>query len=144
MDSTFHATVMQRPREDDEESPRRDRINGGSSSNTNPRPYDTRSPPQPDFHSSPSNASHPRPYFSNPYHPPTPAPLPMPTTAHIPARPRSPMTLATPSAYQSDYQPSRDKPASNYYDPTSDSSERRPAEISGWSEGPNQTPQVRA
>jgi chromatin-remodeling ATPase INO80 len=53
------------------------------------------------------------------------------------------MTLGAAPTYQNDYQPPRDKPTSNYYDPTSDSSERRPAESSGWSEGRAQTPQVR-
>ncbi|KAN0115153.1 putative DNA helicase INO80 [Hyaloscypha variabilis] len=61
----------------------------------------------------------------------------MPTPAsHIPGHPASPRTLTAPSAYQSDYQPApRDKPTSNYYDPTSDSSERRPSESAARSEG---------
>src|SRR5260221_353614 len=99
-----------------------------------------------DFHTpfSPTNGNHPRPPFTSPYHPPTPTALPMPTPAsHIPGHPASPRTLGAPSAYQSDYQPApRDKPTSNYYDPTSDSSERRPPESAAWSEGQAST-QVR-
>lgn len=54
------------------------------------------------------------------------------------------MTLPAPPSYHSDYQPPpRDKPVSTYYDPTSDSSERRPSESGAWSEGKTQTPQVR-
>jgi DNA helicase INO80 len=143
MDSMYHSTVMQRPKEEEEDSARRER-NGTSSSNT--RPYNPLSPTQTDFHSpfSPTNGNHPRPQFNHPYHPPTPAPLPMPTpSSHIPGPPASPRTLTAPSAYQSDYQPaSRDKPTGNYYDPTSDSSERRPSESAGWSEGQTSTPQV--
>jgi DNA helicase INO80 len=146
MDSMYHSTVMQRPTEEEEEGARRERINGASSSNA--RPYNARSSTQSEFHSpfSPTNGTHPRPQFNNPHHPPTPAPLPMttPHNAHIPAPPASPITLTAPSAYQSDYPPApRDKPTSNYYDPTSDSSERRPAENSGWNEGQTQTPQVK-
>ena len=143
MDSVYHSTVMQRPAEEEDEGARRERMNGASSSNA--RPYN---PTQSDFHPpySPTNGTHPRPQFNNPYHPPTPAPLPMTTThnAHIPA-PASPLAVTAPLAYHSDYAPAppRDKPTSNYYDPTSDSSERRPAENSGWSEGQAQTPQVR-
>jgi DNA helicase INO80 len=148
----YHSTVMQRP-EEEADDPRREGMNGASSSNTRPSPYQAqaqqapaRSPTQTDFHSpySPTNGSHPpRPQFNNPYHPPTPAPLPMPAAAHITGPPASPRTLTAPSAYQSDYQPvPRDKPTSNYYDPTSDSSERRPSESAGWNEG--QAPQVPA
>lgn len=144
MDSQYHSTVLQRPKEEDEDSARRERMNGTSSSNT--RPYNPLSPTQADFHTpfSPTNGNHPRPPFTNPYHPPTPATLPMPTPAsHIPSHPASPRTLTAPSAYQSDYQPApRDKPTSNYYDPTSDSSERRPSESAAWSEGQAST-QVR-
>jgi hypothetical protein len=144
----YHSAVMQRPEEEDDD-PRRERMNGASSSNTRPyhapQPGPAPSPTQTDFHSpySPTNGSHPRPQFNNPYHPPTPAPLPMPTATHVPGPPASPRTLTAPSAYQSDYQPApRDKPTSNYYDPTSDSSERRPSESAGWNEG--HTPQVPA
>jgi DNA helicase INO80 len=147
MDSKYHSTVMQRPKEEEEDR----RMNGTSSSNassSNTRPYNPLSPTQTDFHSpfSPTNGNHPRPQFNNPYHPPTPAPLPMPTSSsHTPGHPASPRTLTAPAAYQSDYQPApRDKLTSNYYDPTSDSSERRPSESAGWSEGQTSTPQVRA
>ena len=138
MDSLYHSTMMQRPVEDDEEGVRRERMNGASNSNT------TRSSTQPDFRSpySPTN-SHPRPQFNNPYHPPTPAPLPMPTTSHTPGHPASPRTLAAPSAYASEYQPtSRDKPTSNYYDPTSDSGDRQSTENTAWHEAQSHTPQV--
>jgi DNA helicase INO80 len=140
--------MYQRPAKEEEDDAgvlRRERVNGSSSSNT--RPYNTAiSPTQSEFHPpySPTNGAPPRPQFNNPYHPPTPAPLPMTVSPHIPARPTSPMTLAAPPSYHSDYQPPpRDKPVSNYYDPTSDSSERRPSENTAWSEGQTQTPQVR-
>ncbi|KAG4424987.1 putative DNA helicase ino80 [Cadophora malorum] len=88
--------------------------------------------------------SPPKHQFNNPY---TPAPL---TASHIPGPPASPRALTTPSTYQSDrerdYQPApapRDKPTSNYYDPTSDSSERRPSETPAWKESQAQTPQTR-
>lgn len=132
---------IQRPKEEEDDAPRRER-NGSSSSNT--RPY-ARSPSQTDFHSpySPTNGTHPRPQFNNPYHPPTPSALPMPVATQIPAHPTSPMTLAAPP-YHSEYPPTaRDKPVSNYYDPTSDSSERRPSQSQAWNEGQAQTPQVR-
>lgn len=136
MDS-YHSTVMHR--EEDEKGARREGTNGASNI------YDARSSTEPNFRSpySPTN-SHPRPQFNNPYHPPTPAPLPMPTTSHIPGPPASPRTLAAPSAYPNEYQPTpRDKPMSNYYDPTSDSGDRRPAENSPWQEPRSHTPQVR-
>jgi DNA helicase INO80 len=99
------------------------------------------SPPKPPHHQ-----------FNNPYPPPTPAPAG--AASHIPGPPASPRALTTPSSYQidrerareRDYQqpaPPRDKPTSNYYDPTSDSSERRPSESAAWKEGQTQTPQVR-
>ncbi|KAH7360833.1 SNF2 family N-terminal domain-containing protein [Rhexocercosporidium sp. MPI-PUGE-AT-0058] len=99
------------------------------------------SPPKPPHHQ-----------FNNPYPPPTPAPAG--AASHIPGPPASPRALTTPSSYQidrerareRDYQqpaPPRDKPTSNYYDPTSDSSERRPSESAAWKEGPTQTPQTR-
>ncbi|KAH8815550.1 SNF2 family helicase/ATPase-like protein [Xylogone sp. PMI_703] len=155
----YHSTVMQRPEEEDEaERVRRERermnistANGASSSST--ATTNSRAPPpsllaQPDYHSSyPSNGAHPpslpRPQFNNPYHPPTPAPLPMPSLGHghIPPPPASPVTLAPPSGYPSEYQSSpRDKPSSGYYDPTSDSGDRRQVEP-GWNERGSQTPQ---
>ena len=143
MDSRYRSTVLQRPAEDEEERVRRERMDGASNSNT--RPYHARSPTQTEFHPpySPTNG-HPRPQFNNPYHPPTPAPLPMPTIAasHIPGPPASPRALTTP--YSNDYSSTpREKPTSNYYDPTSDSSERRPSDNSSWHEAQSHTPQVR-
>ena len=144
MEPSYHSTVMQRPREqeDEEERVRRELVNGASTSNT----YDTRSPTQTNFHApySPRNGTHPRPQFNNPYHPPTPASLPIPSS-HIPgpAPPTSPRSLGAPLTYAGEYQPTpRDKPASNYYDPTSDSSERKPPESAGWKDGLSQTAQV--
>ncbi|TVY27764.1 putative DNA helicase [Lachnellula hyalina] len=131
--------MYQRPQEEDDGGLRR-----ASSSNT--RPYNI-SPTQSDFRApySPTNGTPSRSQFNTPYHPPTPtaAPLSM-TSPHIPGHPTSPMTLAAPLSYHSDYQPPpRDKPVSNYYDPTSDSSERKATESTGWSEGQTQTPQSR-
>ncbi|RFU25222.1 hypothetical protein B7463_g11112, partial [Scytalidium lignicola] len=150
--------MQRQPEEEDEvERVRRERermntstANGASSSSTSTT--NTRAPPpslitQPDYHSSFStNGAHPpslpRPQFNSPYHPPTPAPLPMPSLGgHIPPPPVSPVTLAPPSGYPSEYQSSpRDKPSTGYYDPTSDSGDRRQVE-SGWNERGSQTPQ---
>src|SRR5271163_4400292 len=104
MDSMYHSKVMQRPKEDEEDGVRRERMNGASSSNA--RPYNAGSPTRTEFHPqfSPPNGTHPRPQFNNPYHPPTPAPLPMPTPSHIPGPPASPLALTAPSAYQPEYQ----------------------------------------
>jgi hypothetical protein len=116
----------------------------GASANhpNNPRPFDARSPSQPDFHPpppppfSPTNG-HPRPQFNSPYHPPTPAPLPMPAPSHPPHG----VTASQP--YAGDYAPApRDKPTSSYYDPTSDSGERRPAENASWHDTQARTAQV--
>lgn len=119
-----------------------------SSSTANSRPPPPPSHlPQPDFHPSFSpNGAHqpslPRPQFNNPYHPPTPAPLPMPPLNRIPPTPASPVTLAPPSTYPAEYQSSpRDKPSTAYYDPTSDSGDRRQVE-SGWNDRGSQTPKV--
>jgi DNA helicase INO80 len=139
--SSYHSTVMQRGVEEDEEGVRRERMNGASNPNT--RPYDDRSPTQ-NFHSpySPPNSLS-RPRVNDPYHPPTPAPLPIPTTSHIPVPPASPRTLAPSSAFANEYQPpSRDKPTSSYYDPTSDSGDRQPTENSTWHEPQSHPPQV--
>jgi len=90
---------------------------------------------------SPTTNGHPRSQFNSPYHPPTPAPLP------AGARPTSPRNLAPQSSYPvNEYNPTpRDKSTKNsYYDPTSDSSERRrPSETAGWSEAQQHTPQVK-
>ncbi len=137
----YHSTVMQRPDEEEEAGrPGRDRINGASSSNT--RAYNASSPQTVHSTYSPTNGT--RSQFNNPYHPTTPANLPMPTTSsHISGPPASPRTVTAPQPYQSDYQPApRDKPTSNYYDPTSDSSERRPS--AGRGEGQNPSLQVRS
>lgn len=99
----------------------------------------SRSPTQSNLHSySPTNGAPPRTQYINPYHPPSPSPLPMPA-------PASHITGSQASPYHSEYQPvPRDKPTSGYYDPTSDSIERRPSGSAAWSEGQNTTSQVRA
>jgi hypothetical protein len=128
MESAFHATVMQRPQEDEDERLRRDRING---TNQNPRSPSDHPPPF-----SPAKILHPR-TFNNKFHPPTPAPLP----AYIERPPASPLTSLQATEYN---QPApRDRPTSSYYDPTTDSSERRLTETAaGWFNGHAQTPQV--
>jgi DNA helicase INO80 len=150
---------MRRPTEDErnneEEAVRRERVimNGPSGSNTT---YDARSPAQQTqsqseyrstFHPPPaiSNGAHlspTRPQFNNPYHPPTPSPLPMPPRIPVqpPSSSSSTLVLGTPT-YQSDYQ--REKPTGNYYDPTTDSSQRRPSEPS-WNDREAKTSQVRS
>ena len=106
---------MQRPGEEEE---RRDRTQNSYSA--------ARSP------TSPTQRIFPRPTtFSSQYHPPPPASLPLPGPAYIertPASPRAPL-------YQS-------APRDSYYDPTTDSSSRRPAETASWHNGHAQTPQV--
>jgi hypothetical protein len=165
----YRSTVLQRPQEDEDEPLRRDRMNGGSNqsqSQISQPPRSARSPKPSDFPQpfSPTKAAHPRPQFNNQYHPPTPAPLPLPTSqigatsastssAHVAQQPPlSPLAATTPSyASELDSAP-RDKPMSNYYDPTSDSSERKPAlaeassasaSATAWNNGYAQTPQVR-
>jgi hypothetical protein len=108
---------------------RREAMNGASSNNARS------SPTQSAFH-------HPSSTFTNPYHHQPPLPMPISTlpTAqpHIPGPPESPRTLP---AYSSEYQPpSRDKPPGSYYDPTSDSGDRRP-DSAGWHEASSHTPQ---
>jgi chromatin-remodeling ATPase INO80 len=121
-------------------------MNGESSSHN--RPYVARSPTtQTEFHPpySPSTNGTSRPQFNNPYHPSTTTPVSMPASSHIPG-PTSPTSFGAsrPGSYQSDYQPApRDKPVSNYYDPTSDSSERRPSEPARQIDSQMQTPKVR-
>lgn len=119
-------------------------------SSANPRPFDARSPTQSNLHPhpppppfSPTNG-HPRPQFNNPYHPPTPAPLPMPAPSHISGPPASPHGVTAPQPYASEYPSApRDKPTSSYYDPTSDSGERRPSESNAsWHDPQARTPQV--
>ncbi|KAI9746595.1 MAG: putative DNA helicase ino80 [Claussenomyces sp. TS43310] len=134
---------MQRPQEDDEDRLRRERMNEGTQ---NFRTQSARSPTQTNFQPpySPTQGVHPRPIFNSQYHPPTPAPLPLPTPSHIAAHPSSPLSATAAGSYPTDYQGApRDKPTSNYYDPTSDSSERRPTEGAGWYNGHKQTPQNR-
>jgi hypothetical protein len=132
--------------EEDEDGVKRERMNGESSSST--RPYIAQSPTtQTEFRPpySPTTNGTSRSQFNNPYLPPTPAPLHMPASSHVPG-PTSPMNLGAPSSgsYHTDYPPApREKPVSNYYDPTSDSSERRPSETAGRVEPQIQTPQVR-
>ncbi len=156
----YHSTVM-RSEDDDEEERERERqrrersINGPGASSPNTtntttttRPFNAPSPTQPSLHSStysPTNGAQPRTQYINPYHPPSPSPLPMTTpSSHISGAQASPRILTAPSPYQSEYQPvPRDKPTSNYYDPTSDSSERRPSESAARSESQNTTSQVR-
>jgi DNA helicase INO80 len=120
---------------------KREMMNGEGSSST--RPYIARSPTQTDFrppYSPTTTNGSSRAQFNNPYLPQTPAPLHMPVPG-----PTSPMTVAAPTFgnYHSDYQSaSREKPVSNYYDPTSDSGARRPSEIAARVEPQIQTPQV--
>ena len=124
------------------------------SANPNPRQFDARSPSQQsDFHhpppppprgTSPPPFSPTAPRFNNPYHPPTPAPLPMPAPSHVSGPPASPRGVTASQPYASEYSSApRDKPTSSYYDPTSDSGERRPAENASWHDAQARTPQVR-
>lgn len=104
----------------------------------NSRPFTATSPTQSNFHSSTysPNGAPLRAQYINPYNPTSPSPIPIPASSHILGSQASP--------YQSEYQPvPRDKPSSGYYDPTSDSIERRPSENTAWSEAQNTTSQVR-
>lgn len=128
---------MQRPQEDEEAGslPRPDEQRGHVASNS---PYAARSPPGAQSQSSyttpiqpysPPNGLTRRPSFSNQYQPSTPAQLPLPANLHGATSQTSPLgPPSTAPIYQSsDYTPApRDKPASNYYDPTSDSSAVKP------------------
>ncbi|QSZ30479.1 hypothetical protein DSL72_000033 [Monilinia vaccinii-corymbosi] len=152
MDSRFHATVMRRAEDDQEEvivSRRNGNGNGdgngilngpsttsaNTTTNASNITYDVASqrqqsqteirsllnpPSTPSAISTISTGAHPQ---FNQYHPSTAIPQLIPS--HIPLQPTSTsnsMSLSTPT-YQCD-----PKPTSNYYDPTSDSSERRPTE----------------
>lgn len=138
MDSNYHS--MRRPEDEGDQGDvaRRERERNGASSSSNT--YDA-SQTKLHHHSpySPTNGTHPRPHqFTNSYHPTTPGALSMPTPTHPLASPRS-LTAPT-AAYQVDLLPApREKPKSNYYDPTSDSG---PLESTGWGEAQNHTPQV--
>lgn len=99
-------------------------------SDTSPRQpaYAARSPTLPLY--SPTNGSHSRAiYNSSNNHPPTPAPLPLPPTAHSPhyRQPRSP-PLNGLSPINGSAHRMRDKPSSTYYDPTSD----QPESTASW------------
>ena len=116
----YRATVM-RPKEDEDESARRERLDSSSHSNNGPL-HHAQPPTQPEYPYAPSKPAPSRPPFNNSYHPPTAA-APSP---HVPTLPKSPPPQASSVAYPSaDYHPTRDKPASNYYDPTSDSGSGR-------------------
>jgi DNA helicase INO80 len=120
-----------------------------NTTNPNPRQFDSRSPTQSEFHHPPpppgSRGFSPQgPQFNNPYHPPTPAPLPMPAHSHISGPPASPRGVAPSQPYSSEYSPApREKSTSSYYDPTSDSGERRPAENASWHDAQSRPAQVR-
>ncbi|ESZ93284.1 putative DNA helicase INO80 [Sclerotinia borealis F-4128] len=161
MDSRFHATVMRREENDQEEAViKRDGImNGPSTTSTTSGSnitYDVGSPRQQSqsgirslLNPSPTTSTGAHPQFNQQYHPPPAAPQLIPS--HIPLQSTS--TSASPiglglgsgiPSYQSDrdsgYQRNQ-KPTSNYYDPTSDSSERRPKE--SWSDREAKTRQNR-
>ncbi|RDW78305.1 hypothetical protein BP5796_06157 [Coleophoma crateriformis] len=128
----FHTTVMQRNSEQEDEAERAARQE---------RERNATTLPPPNF--SPTNGNHPRPQFNNSYHPPTPSALPIPSpSSHIPGAPPLSPSRGSAPALQAEYQTPRDRPATSYYDPTTDSSDRRP-ESAGWREGQAQTPQAR-
>ncbi|KAI9645742.1 putative DNA helicase ino80 [Ciborinia camelliae] len=166
MDSRFHATVMRRAENDEEEAPaviRRDGIMNGpsttsttSSTSTTNRSnisYDVGSPRQQSqteirsiLNPSPTTSAGAHAQF-NQYHPPRASS--QLTPSHIPLQP-TPVPLSTPSyqsgrdsSYQRDQRDQRDqKPTSNYYDPTSDSSERRTTDTR-WNDREAKTSQNR-
>lgn len=158
MDSRFHATVMRRAEDDQEEaasSIRRDGImNGPSTTSVSGSNiiHDVASPrqqSQTEIRSilNPSTFSPGAPPPFNQYHQPTAAPqLIQPAHIPLPTTSTSALGLSTPlypkerdSTYQRDQ-----KPPSNYYDPTSDSSERRPTVTESiWSDREAKTSQVR-
>lgn len=130
---------MQRPQEDEEAGslPRTDDQRSHVASHNSP--YGARSPPGAQDQSSyttpiqpysPPNGLPRRPSLGNQYHPSTPAQLPLPANLHSATSQASPLgPPSTAPIYQSsDYTLApRDKPASNYYDPTSDSSAVKPS-----------------
>ncbi|KAI9700358.1 MAG: putative DNA helicase ino80 [Candelina mexicana] len=114
--------MLHRPQDEEEDRLRRESMARPSQL----PPYPARSPTQPTFNSySPTNGSH-RQTFDNRYHPPTPAPLPLPPTVarspHI--GPPPPLTTNGLTSLKSPAFSPRDKPTSTYYDPTSDHAER--------------------
>jgi hypothetical protein len=148
MDSNFHSTVMQRPQEDEDERLRRERMNHVANQNSPLPLYAGPSPTQALYNGpssySPTKSLPRRPSFSKQYHPSTPVQLPPPGSIHRAPSEASPL-ISTPAPYQnSEYHSApRDKPTGNYYDPTSDSSEARPADPARHN-GHNLTLQVRS
>ncbi len=106
---------MQRPGEEDERRDRTQNSYNAARSST-----------------SPTQRIFPRPTtFSAQYNPPPAANIPLSSPAYV---------ERTPASYQS--APRDTPPTTTYYDPTSDSSSRRPLETASWHNGHAQTPQV--
>ncbi|KFY75517.1 hypothetical protein V499_04516 [Pseudogymnoascus sp. VKM F-103] len=147
MDSNFHSTVMQRPQDEEDERLRRERLNHVANQNSPLPLYAGQSPTQAAYNGpssySPTKSLPRRPSFTKQYHPPTPSQLPPPPpgSAHRAPSEASPL-VATQTPYQSSeyHSAPRDKPTSNYYDPTSDSGEPRPGDPTRHN-GQNPAPQ---
>jgi hypothetical protein len=111
-------------------------------------PLVARSPSIPQYNPpySPTSNAHARPTFNSQYHPPTPAPLPIPSSIGPPVRPPpSPTSYDLPSINGSAYRPqhAREKSTSTYYDPTSDHGDSNQVRNrSQYSGSPTQTQQV--
>lgn len=136
MDSNFHSTVMQRPQDEEDERLRRERLNHVASQNSPLPLYAGQSPTQTAYNGpssySPTKSLPRRPSFTKQYHPPTPSQLPPPPgsgSIHRAPSEASPLGSTSTPYQSSEYHSApRDKPTSNYYDPTSDSGEPRPAD----------------
>lgn len=139
---------MQRPQDEEDERLRRERLNHVANQNSPLPLYAGQSPTQAAYNGpssySPTKSLPRRPSFTKQYHPPTPSQLPPPPpgSAHRAPSEASPL-VATQTPYQSSeyHSAPRDKPTSNYYDPTSDSGEPRPADPTRHN-GQNPAPQV--
>ena len=92
---------------------------------------------------SPTKSLPRRPSFNKQYHSPTPSQLPPPPESTHRAPSEASPLISTQTPYQSSeyHSAPRDKPTSNYYDPTSDSGEPRPADPTRHN-GHNPAPQV--
>lgn len=118
----YQNTALQRPPDEEEDRLRRE----GIARSIQLPPYTARSPTQSTFNSySPTNGSH-RQTFDNRYHPPTPAPLPLPPTVGRSPQFGPPPPLITDglAPLKSPAYSPRDKAPSTYYDPTSDHADR--------------------
>ncbi|POS85858.1 hypothetical protein EPUL_002519 [Erysiphe pulchra] len=133
MDPLYHSTVMRHSEGlEEKDGARQDRLNGAISSNT--QTYAARSPTLIDIRI-PFSPTHGKPHLhsNHKYSTPSTAALPMQLGSSDLPSPQllaSPRILSTPSIFQDEYRST----SRNYYDPTSDSSNRRTPDTTRWTD----------